>query len=259
MSLQSQQISKSVLKGVKAWLFEQEFPASTKRGNKELGYLIKRLSAGQIESQSQALEVGQRLGQRIIEESKVKGKAQLDSGVIRIIALQADLFEGLGLTEPLESDRSSHPKQQASIKKTSSSKRPKANTPIPIQEIEETPSSEPTLAEESAKEDEGIEQDEDESTAIADLEVEMIEETSLEVDTIVEEDEILELETDEFDAIADLDETESEDIGLTHELEPETSIATVSATVTTIEEAHEPIATIAPDEVDVEEPLTKDG
>lgn len=102
MGYHSKQISKDLIKGVKTTLYAEKVVSATKRGNKELKHLIHRLSLLAFDSSSQAVQVGQQLGQRIVERSRLRKKGHLDSAVIRAIALESDLFEQLGLDPALE-------------------------------------------------------------------------------------------------------------------------------------------------------------
>lgn len=105
----TKEIARNILGSTKRKLYDQGFHSSTKRGNAELKYLIKRLSSYPFRDLSHAQQTGERLGDAIINYSNNRGKQHLDSGTIRMIAMEKTLFEQLGL-DSLPVNESSHPK-----------------------------------------------------------------------------------------------------------------------------------------------------
>ncbi|GAB4235727.1 MAG: hypothetical protein Kow00121_63190 [Elainellaceae cyanobacterium] len=84
-------IEKSISKGVKKVIAESGIDPSTRRGNKELSYLIKRLAKQPIRDLKAATQVGEDLGQKIVALSRQLGRENLDQGIIRKLVIAGDL------------------------------------------------------------------------------------------------------------------------------------------------------------------------
>jgi hypothetical protein len=81
----------AIRRAVKQVLGENHIRPSTKRGNKELNIAIHRLALQPYSTLDDAAQVGQALGQQIVDLSKEKGKTDLDGGIIRQIVLLGDI------------------------------------------------------------------------------------------------------------------------------------------------------------------------
>jgi len=90
-SLSQNRISKAIQQGTKQVLSAQGIKASTRRGNKELSFVIQSLARAPFTSLSQANAVGIALGEKIAALSQKMGRQQLDQGVIRQLWIQKDL------------------------------------------------------------------------------------------------------------------------------------------------------------------------
>ncbi len=64
-------------------LSEGGLQVSTRRGNRELDYLLKKVSQQSNHTREQADATGKELGELILEASKTRGRTHLDAGVIQ--------------------------------------------------------------------------------------------------------------------------------------------------------------------------------
>ncbi|NEP16051.1 MAG: hypothetical protein F6J97_04010 [Leptolyngbya sp. SIO4C1] len=97
--LTSNRVEKSLKQGVKQQLTAAGMRPSTKRGNKELSMLVKRVAQSDFQSVDEVDAASEKLGSKIVELSQASGKQQLDAGTIRKLSLQKGWASMLGLPE----------------------------------------------------------------------------------------------------------------------------------------------------------------
>ncbi len=66
--------------------------SATRRGNKELNHLVRRVAQQPISSLEQASQIGETLGQSIVTLSNQLGRTSLDQGIIRQLVVQDAQF-----------------------------------------------------------------------------------------------------------------------------------------------------------------------
>jgi hypothetical protein len=85
------QVRRTILQQAKAVLVANDMRPSTKRGNREFNVALNRLAMQPYDSLDAAAQVGQELGQKIVDLSKAKDKSNLDAGVIRQMVLTGEI------------------------------------------------------------------------------------------------------------------------------------------------------------------------
>jgi hypothetical protein len=136
MALRTKQIEKSIRKGAKKVIVENGIDPSTHQGNKELKFLLKKLSNSPEITVTQAAKLGEDLGQKIVELSHKLGRQHLDRGVIRQLVLQGNL-PSVNQLPSQEEPRVSHAK--ASQGKKPVQEVPLATTAKPKQQLQPAP------------------------------------------------------------------------------------------------------------------------
>jgi hypothetical protein len=104
--LRVSQVEKEITRSAKKILVEQGLNPSTKRGNKELSIVVRRLASTPCNNVQFARDLGTTLGQRIVTLSQKLGKTHLDQSIIQQLALEDDLPS---LPEPTLTDVSVAP------------------------------------------------------------------------------------------------------------------------------------------------------
>jgi cobalamin biosynthesis protein CobT len=84
-------IRRTIRQQAKAVLVANDMRPSTKRGNREFRVALNRLAMQPYESLDTAAQVGQELGQKIVDLSKAKDKGNLDAGIIRQMVLTGEI------------------------------------------------------------------------------------------------------------------------------------------------------------------------
>lgn len=82
------QIEKSLKRAVKRVLAAKGINLSTRKGNKELDFVLKQMTGTSFSSFTEVEATGEALGIKIVELSEQLGKTHLDRGVIRHLSLQ---------------------------------------------------------------------------------------------------------------------------------------------------------------------------
>jgi hypothetical protein len=85
------QIEQSIRKSAKRIIAASGIHTSTRKGNKELDFVVRQLAQDPAASLAIATTVGETLGQKIVELSRQRGKTHLDRGVIYQLVVQNDL------------------------------------------------------------------------------------------------------------------------------------------------------------------------
>ena len=99
--LRARQVEKEMIRSAKNILAEQGLNPSTKRGNKELTIVVKRLASTPCNDMQLARDVGITLGEAIVALSQKLGKTHLDQGIIQQLSVQDALPS---LPEPAGTD-----------------------------------------------------------------------------------------------------------------------------------------------------------
>ncbi|MGF1568027.1 MAG: hypothetical protein ACFCVD_08135 [Nodosilinea sp.] len=90
-SLGYRQIRQAMRRAAKDVLVANGIEPSTRRGNKELDLALQRLARQSYDSLEVATEVGQALGQKIVELSQAQGTTNLDGGIVRQMLLTGEI------------------------------------------------------------------------------------------------------------------------------------------------------------------------
>jgi hypothetical protein len=81
------QVEKFLRKTIKRVIAEHGINSTTRKGNKELEILVKQVAKQRFSDLEEAKEVGEKIGVRIVEIFRQKGKENLDRGSIRQLNL----------------------------------------------------------------------------------------------------------------------------------------------------------------------------
>ena len=137
----SKVLEKTIKTSIKKAIASKGINTTTRQGNKELKFLIGKIAQHSFDSLEQATNIGEKLGEKIVEISQKQGKQNLDGGVIRQLSHQKELYSliGLPVEQPQAIEQSSSQNDLASA----------SNFQV-IEEIDtsEQPSNEETLSEE---------------------------------------------------------------------------------------------------------------
>ena len=87
-NLSYRQIHQILKREVKQVLLANSVNPTTRRGNKELSFILKRLAQQPYGALTEVSAVGQALGEQIVTISKQLGKKDLDGSVVRQIAAE---------------------------------------------------------------------------------------------------------------------------------------------------------------------------
>ncbi|MDJ0797123.1 MAG: hypothetical protein QNJ51_09850 [Calothrix sp. MO_167.B12] len=99
-TLSNKQLVKVITKTIKKNVALQGINPTTRKGNKELELLVKTISNKKsFTDLSEAREVGEKLGERIIQVSQQRGKKDLDKGVIRFLVSNGDVLTAIGFSK----------------------------------------------------------------------------------------------------------------------------------------------------------------
>ena len=137
----SKVLEKTIKTSIKKAIASKGINTTTRQGNKELKFLIGKIAQHSFDSLEQASNVGEKLGEKIVEISQKQGKQNLDGGVIRQLSHQKELYSLIGL--PLE-------QSQAIEQSYSENDLASVST---VQVIEETDTSEQPINEETPSEE----------------------------------------------------------------------------------------------------------
>jgi len=84
-------IHHTIRQHAKAVLVANDMRPSTKRGNREFKIALNRLAMQPYNSLDAAAQVGQELGQKIVDFAKAQNKTNLDAGIIRQMVLTGEI------------------------------------------------------------------------------------------------------------------------------------------------------------------------
>lgn len=101
--LNSRLVQKHLKQGAKSALIASGIEPSSRRGNKELNILVKRLAQQPYADLNEATEAGKVLGQQIAQKSQEKGKQALDGSLVRQMVLQGEMASPANVSVPAES------------------------------------------------------------------------------------------------------------------------------------------------------------
>ena len=138
-------LQKLLKKSIKKVVAEKGISPTTRKGNRELEILVKKIAKQPFNSLEQARIIGEKLGEKIAEISQQRGKENLDKGVIRQLAIQGEM---LFISEL--STEESQPSSQVSEKP--SPEEDSASIDVPKSTEKSQPSSQPS-DKSSSKED----------------------------------------------------------------------------------------------------------
>ncbi len=85
-------LQKLLKKSIKKVVAEKGISPTTRKGNRELELLVKKIAKQPFNSLEQARRIGEKLGEKIVEISQQRGKENLDKGVIRQLAIQGEML-----------------------------------------------------------------------------------------------------------------------------------------------------------------------
>lgn len=83
---------KLAIRSAKAFIAARGIHATTRKGSKELELLIKKIAGQSLATREQATQIGQNVGEKLVELSGQKAKNNLDKGVVRQLAAQKEIF-----------------------------------------------------------------------------------------------------------------------------------------------------------------------
>ena len=83
---------KLAIKSAKAVIATRGINTTTRKGSKELELLIKKITNRSLINREQATQIGQNVGEKIVDLSVQKEKSNLDKGVVRQLASQKEIF-----------------------------------------------------------------------------------------------------------------------------------------------------------------------
>ncbi len=187
-------LEKTIKTSIKKAIASNGINTTTRQGNKELKFLIGKIVQHSFDSLEQATNIGEKLGEKIVEISQKQGKQNLDGGLIRQLSHQKELYSLIGLpAEPSQAiEQSSSPNDLASastvqvIEETDTSEQP-INEENPSEEIADTseqPINEETPSEETAETSEQPINEETPSEEIADTSEQPINEETPSEETV---------------------------------------------------------------------------
>ncbi|WP_013323398.1 hypothetical protein [Gloeothece verrucosa] len=84
-------IFKLLKKNVKRILAQKGMNAMTRKGDKELDLLVKKIANQPIQTEEEATQIAEELGDKIVEISQKEGKENLDKSIIRQLATGSQL------------------------------------------------------------------------------------------------------------------------------------------------------------------------
>ncbi|MGV2829151.1 hypothetical protein [Myxosarcina sp. GI1(2024)] len=122
-SLNSKVIEKTISASIKKEISAASINNATRKGNKELKFLIGQIAKYPFDNLEQAEMAGANLGKYIAEASQKSGKQNLDAGIIHQMRYQGELFSLAGLSEvkPQPEDRAAPVDSTATTSNTSES------------------------------------------------------------------------------------------------------------------------------------------
>ncbi|MGK7929845.1 MAG: GatB/YqeY domain-containing protein [Microcystaceae cyanobacterium] len=98
--LNSKQVEQLLSKTIKKTISSNGISLSTRKGNKELGLLTKKIARYSFASSEEVINYGEKMGEAIANLAKQKGKENLDVGVIRQISFTSPEIAKLVKTNP---------------------------------------------------------------------------------------------------------------------------------------------------------------
>ncbi len=241
--MNGKQIEQQLSKTIKKTVFEKGVTQSTRRGNKELSLLIRRLAKHPFKTPETVIAYGEQIGTAIANLSQQQEKKQLDRGIIHQVSLQFQEIEVLEtpLIAKKESKTSSvlekHESTSRSVEKTKTPeqspmrKTGKVTKPVAemVTELEEEEEGESVA--EMVTEIEEEEEDVSVAETVAEIEEEEGESVAETVAEIEEEEDVSVAET-----VAEIEEEEDVSVAETvAEIEEEEDVS-VAETVAEIEE-----------------------
>jgi hypothetical protein len=145
--ISQKRLVKLAIRSAKEFIAVRGINTTTRKGSKELELLIKKIAGQSLSEQEQATQIGQNVGEKIVELSRQKAKNNLDKGVVRQLAAQKDLLSlFVSSTDKIPSTH------QPTEEKTSS----KAATPVmvskSVEEVRVVEDSDEELVEDSDEE-----------------------------------------------------------------------------------------------------------
>jgi len=121
--LSQKRLVKLAIRSAKEFIAARGLNTTTRKGSKELELLIKKITGQSLSDREQATQIGQKVGEKIVELSRQKAKHNLDKGVVRQLAAQKEIFS------LFVSSTDKIPSTLQPIEETSSSK---AATPVMV-------------------------------------------------------------------------------------------------------------------------------
>ena len=91
-------VKKTIKAGIKKEISVRGIDTTTRKGNKELKFLIDKIACYPFDNQDEARVAEDKLGQHLGELLQQKKKNNLDGGIIRQVANQRDLLSLAGLS-----------------------------------------------------------------------------------------------------------------------------------------------------------------
>lgn len=141
--LNEKNLLKLLKKSIKKIVLDNGIDTNTKKGNKELNFLLKKIGKLHFNSFEQVQTQGEKIGQLIVKLSNERGKIALDQGVIQHIILKEDL-SFLGEVSTGVSPKTTKPVVETPIKEVISTPVSKVeeeeeqiNSPVETVEIED--------------------------------------------------------------------------------------------------------------------------
>lgn len=90
--INQKRLVKLAIRSAKEFIATRGINTTTRKGSKELELLIKKITSRSLSDREQATQIGQNVGEKIVELSRQKAKNNLDKGVVRQLAVQKEIF-----------------------------------------------------------------------------------------------------------------------------------------------------------------------
>ncbi|MGK7947131.1 MAG: GatB/YqeY domain-containing protein, partial [Microcystaceae cyanobacterium] len=132
--LNTKQTEQILSKTIKKVISDSGIGLSTRKGNKELGLLIKKIAKHPFPSSEDVTIYGEKVGKAIADLSQQKGKKNLDIGVIRQVSFTSSEIAELDKTHPITKQKSSVSAKAKVIVPTQSTKTQVESSPVATEE-----------------------------------------------------------------------------------------------------------------------------